>query len=118
MLQDLPIHLSVKSIGVADLTGAMPIFGISSEDVSGEVFGSFRFDLSVYSFGDDQTFAFLIRKEAVPLDPITEVQRAKFGDRVQTSLADYVVVETETIEITSDLVLEQIDLLVPLWDKQ
>lgn len=113
LLQDLPVHLTVKVIGVADLTGAMPIFGISSEDVSGELFGFFRFDLSVYDFGDNQAFAFMIGKEAVPLDPITEVHRAEFGDRVHANLADYVVVETETIEFTSDLVLEQIDLLVP-----
>ncbi|MCI0438613.1 MAG: hypothetical protein L0177_05725 [Chloroflexi bacterium] len=113
-MQDLPVQFTVKTIGVVDLTGAMPVFGISSEDVSGEVFGFFRFELSVYAFEDGQAFAFLIRKEAVPPDPVREVERAEFGDRVQASLAGYVVTETQTIEVTSDLVLEHVDLLVPV----
>ncbi len=113
ILQDLPVHVTVKAMGVVDLTGAMPILGISSEDVSGAVFGFFRVDLSVYSLGDNQTVAFLIHQEAVPLDPITEVDRASFGDRVQVDLSDYLVVETEAVELTSGLALDQVDLLLP-----
>ena len=91
----------------------MPILGISSEDVSGAVSGFFRFDLSVYSLSDNQTVAFLIHQEATPVDPITEVDRASFGDRVQVDLSDYLVVETEPMELTSDLKLDQVDLLLP-----
>ena len=75
VLSGLPVQLTAKLIGIEDQTGAMPIVGISSEDVSRELFGFFRFDLSVYAFNEDQTFAFLIRKEALPTDPITEIER-------------------------------------------
>ena len=56
---------------------------------------------------------FLIHQEAVPLDPITEVDRASFGDRVQVELSDYLVAETKDVELTSGLELDQVDLLVP-----
>ena len=55
----------------------------------------------------------MIHQEAVPLDPITEVDRASFGDRVQVELSDYLVAETEVVELTSDLKLDQVDLLLP-----
>ena len=71
-LSGLPVQLTAKLIGIEDQTGAMPIVGISSEDVTRELFGFFRFDLSVYAFDEDQTFAFLIRKEALPTDPVAE----------------------------------------------
>ena len=112
-LKNIPIGLTAKIIGVADFTGAMPIIGISSEDVSGGVFGFFRFDLSVYNFGDQAAYAFLIGKEAVPLDPVEEVTRAQFGDRVKATLNRYAVIETERIQLSKDLTLEQVDLLVP-----
>ena len=44
-MQNLPTHITAQMI--ADLTGHMPILGNSSQDVSGEIFGFFRFDLSV-----------------------------------------------------------------------
>lgn len=113
-LSGLPIALAAKVLGVVDLTGAMPIVGISSEDVSGEFFGFFRFDLSVFTFSDDASYAFLINKEAVPLDPVAEVTRAEFGNRVKATLEGYTVVETERIRITEDLTLEQVDLLLPM----
>ena len=112
-MRNLPIALTAKAIGVADLTGAMPIFSISSEDVSGEVFGHFRFDLSIYAFNDSTAVAFLLGREAVPLDPIADVERAEFGDRVKVTLTDYWVAQTETLTVVTDLVLEQVDLLTP-----
>ena len=112
-IKNIPIHVTAKLFGVVDLTGAMPIVGISSEDVSGEVFGFFRFDLSVYDFGDEAAYAFLINKEAVPLDPVAEVDRAQFGDRVKATLHGYSVVETERIQLSQDLTLEQVDWLMP-----
>ena len=112
-LKNSPIHFTLKAIGVIDLTGAIPVIGISSEDASGEVFGHFRFELSVYSFDRDKTYAFLINKQAVPLDPIAHVERAQFGNRVKSSLSGYMVSEIERVEVTSDLILEQVDLLLP-----
>jgi len=112
-LKGIPIALTAKMLGVVDLTGAMPIVGISSEDVSGEVFGFFRFDLSVYNFADNAAYAFVINKEAVPLDPVAEVTRAEFGNRVKATLEGYLVVETERIPVAEDLTLEQVDLLLP-----
>lgn len=112
-LKNVPIALTIKTIGAADLTGAMPIVGISSEDVSGEVFGNFRFDLSVYDFGDQKAFAFLIGKKAVPLDPVADVERASFGNRVKSSLSSYLVTQMETTKLASDITLEQVNLLLP-----
>ena len=112
-LKNLPIHLTFKTIGVADPTGAMPILGISSEDVSGVLFGLYRFDLSVYSFPDQKAFAFLIGKQPVRVDPVTKVDTAEFGDRVQTEVTEYLVTHMETIRLTPDLTLEDSDLLVP-----
>ena len=112
-LDNLPVHVTAKIMGVADLTGAMPIVGISSEDVSGEVFGFFRFDLSVYNFADQAAYAFLINKEAVLLDPVEEVTRAEFGDRVKATLEGYFVTETARVQLADDLTLEQVDLLLP-----
>ncbi len=57
--------------------------------------------------------AFLISKKAVPLDPIADVERAKLGDRVRSSLSGYTVVEMPQLQVTPDLVLEQVDLLLP-----
>ena len=108
-----PVHLTFKGLGVADLTGAMPIVGISAEDVSGEFYGHYRFTLSVYNFEDDKAYAFLISKETVPLDPISHISRAELGDRVQLSLTDYIVTREEQVQVDSDLVLEQVNLLLP-----
>ena len=108
-----PVHLTFKVMGVVDLTGAMPVVGISSEDVSGDVFGHFRFLLSVYRYQDEKALAFLISKETVPLDPVAHVTRAEFGDRVVSTLSDYTVTELAQTEVASDLILEQVDLLVP-----
>lgn len=113
ILNKLPIAVTAKVFGIADLTGAMPVFGISSEDTSGEVFGFFRFDLSVYRFEDGEAHAFLIGREAVPLDPVEEVSRAEFGDRVKASLEGYLVTEADRIQLADDLTLEQTDLLLP-----
>ena len=112
-LKKLPIALTAKIIGVADLTGAMPIVGISSENISGEVFGFFRFDLAVEAFTDGKAYAFLINREVVPLDPVAEVERAGFGDRVSVTLSDYAVTEIPAMEIVDDLVLAEVDLLLP-----
>lgn len=112
-LRDSPIHFTGKAIGVADLTGTMPLVGISSEDVSGEVFGHFQFELSIYRFDGDKAYAFLRSKKTVPLDPIEHVERAKFGERVKSSLAGYFVAEIERAQVSADLVLEQVDLLLP-----
>lgn len=116
IIKNLPAHVTVKFIGVADKTGVMPIIGISSEDASGEIFGFFRFDLSVHSFDDGQAFAFLIGKEAVPLDPVAEIQNARLGNRVKTSLSEYVVTEVDRIELSEGLILEEFELLLPLND--
>jgi hypothetical protein len=87
--------------------------GISTGDVSGEVFGFFRFDLSVYHFGDQSAYAFLIGKEPVPLDPVAEVSRDQFGDRVAATLSGYTVVESDRIRLSENLTLEQVDWLIP-----
>lgn len=113
-LRNSPVQLTIKAIGVADLSGVMPLIGISSEDVGGEVFGHFRFEISVYSFGGDKAYAFLISKKAVPLDPIAQVERAKFGDRVKTTQSNYVVTHLERMQAATDLTLEQVDLLLPI----
>lgn len=112
-LRNSPVQLTIKAIGVADLTGAMPLIGMSSEDVGGEVFGHFRFEISVYSFGGDKAYAFLISKKAVPLDPVAQVERAKFGDRVKTTLSNYAVTRMERFQAATDLTLEQVVLLLP-----
>ncbi len=112
-LRNSPIHFTVKAIGVVDLTGAMPLIGISSEDIAGEVFGHFRFELSIYRFEDGKDLAFLISKKPVPLDPLTHVERAKFGDRVKASLGGYVVNKIDRVQVAPDLTLEQVDLLLP-----
>ncbi|MDO8636117.1 MAG: DUF4382 domain-containing protein, partial [Dehalococcoidia bacterium] len=116
-LSNSPIHFTIKAIGVADLTGAMPIIGISSEDTGGEVFGHYRFELSIYRFEGDKAYAFLINKKATPLDPITQVERAGFGNRVKSSLNDYLVMKVGSTKLASNLVLEQVDLLLPLDTK-
>ena len=113
VLKNIPVGLTLKALGVVDLTGAMPVVSISSEDVSGEVFGFFKFDLSVYGFSDQVAYAFLVSKEAVPLDPVAEVTRADFGSRVIAVLEGYIVTEMQQIQVSEDLTLEQVDLLVP-----
>ncbi|MDA1347948.1 MAG: hypothetical protein O3A47_03660 [Chloroflexi bacterium] len=112
-VQDLPLQITAKGFGVVDPTGAMPIFGISSEDDSGVVFGFYHFDLSVYCPDDTACFAFLIDKEAELLDPFEEVERAGFGDRVKATFAGYTVVELPTVEL-GGLTLEPVDVLVPV----
>lgn len=96
-----------------DLTGAMPIVGLSSEDVSGEVFGHFQFQMSIYHFEGQDAYAFLINKIEVALDPIAHVERAGFGDRVKSSLTGYLVTKLERMEVASGLTLEQVLLLMP-----
>ena len=113
ILKNIPVGLTLKAIRVVDLTGAMPVVSISSEDVSGEVFGFFRFNLSVYYFENDVAYVFLISKEAVPLDPVNEVTRAQLGDHVIATLEGYTVTETERIQIAEHMTLEQVDLLIP-----
>lgn len=113
VLQNIPVGLTLKAIGVVDLTGAMPIVSISSQDVSGEVFGFFKFNLSVYSFADQLAYAFLVSKEAIPLDPVAEVNRAELGSRVKATLNGYTVTETQRIQVAEDLTFEQVDLLIP-----
>jgi hypothetical protein len=112
-LRNSPVHITSKVIGVADLTGAMPLIGISSEDVSGEVFGHYRFEVSVYVFEGQKAHAFLISKKAVALDPIAEVERASFGNRVKSRLANYSELKAPSIKVAADLTLEQVDLLLP-----
>ena len=112
-LGGLPLGVTLKSIGVVDATGAMPIISISSEDVDGDVFGYYRFDLSVYAFDEEAAFAFLIGKEPVPLDTVAEVDGAGFGDRVAGSLAGYLVTELEQVDVSAGLVLGEIEVLVP-----
>jgi hypothetical protein len=87
----------------------MPVIGISSEDTGGDILGNFRLILSVYRFEQGGDFAFLIRKEPVPLNPVSEVERAEFGDWVETSLAS----RHQRWQVSQDLVLEGVVVLAP-----
>ena len=102
-LRNLPLHMTTKAIGVVDSTGAMPIVGISSEDARGEVSGNYKFYLSVYRFEDGYAVGFLINKEAVPLDSVTEVAKANLGDSVRISLRDYMVSSQQSWKLSQGL---------------
>ena len=43
--------------------------------------------------------------------------KASFGDRLQVELSDYLVAETEPVELTSDLKQDHVDLLLPTNDR-
>jgi hypothetical protein len=107
-----PVHVTGKVLGVVDLTGAMPVVGLSAEDKSGAVFGYFIFELSVYQIGDG-SFAFLLRRTAAPFDVVDDVTRAELGDRVRATLSDYTAVRLQGVEVTNDLTLEEVVLLIP-----
>lgn len=55
----------------------------------------------------------MINKETVALDPVVEVARAQFDDRVGDSLSCYTVVESDWIRLSENLTLEQVDWLMP-----
>ena len=112
-LQNLPLHLTAKVIGVADSTGVMPIVGISSEDTSGVLLGNYRYYLSVYRFENGRAVAFLIDQEALPPTSVKEVAMAAFGDRVQASLRDYTVARPPSWQLSRDLALEGVAILTP-----
>ena len=112
-LKNMPVHLTLQGLGVVDLSGAMPLFGISSGNDSGTVFGNYRFNLSVYGFGGTTAFAFLLGKQAVPLDPISDVEMANFGDRIKTTLEGFLVANPPTIQLSEGLTLQEVDLLIP-----
>ncbi|MBI4306788.1 MAG: hypothetical protein HY678_10765, partial [Chloroflexi bacterium] len=113
-LQNSPLQLTAKAFAVVDMTGVMPVAGISAEDISGDVFGHFRFELSVYRFGTDrETVAFLLGKKSVPLEPVDQITRAEMGSRIRTTFASYTVTKLESVQISTDLTLEETLMLVP-----
>jgi len=113
VLEDMPVHVTVKGFVVADASGAMPVFAVSSLDESGEIFGHFRVELSIYRFDEDNTFAFLVDMEPVPLDPVKAITEAGFGDPVSLSLGTYTSFHLDSVTISEDLTIADADLLIP-----
>ena len=55
----------------------------------------------------------LLDWQAVPLDPIGDIARTNFGERVQTTLRGFGVINPPDIPVTEGLTLREADLLVP-----
>ena len=115
VLENSPVHITGRVEGVVDLTGAMPLVGLSSKsgEESGVSVGHYRYQLAIHAFGGDVAFAFVLGREPVPLDPVEHVERAEFGDRVSAVLHGYAVVVLPETTLASDFTLAETTLLVP-----